>query len=106
MSTSNETLLQLIVSYGALRYRSGCSTPETSQALAKESHELLTNIGMLIATLEASVAANQKDAERYRWVRDGLGCDVRSREEYLTGEELDAAIDSSIAPDTSTQEVG
>jgi len=59
-----------------------------------------------IATLEASVAANQKDAERYRWVRDGLGCDVRSREEYLTGEELDAAIDSSIAPDTSTQEVG
>lgn len=57
----SDELMQMIKGYGVLRYRMGCSTVSTSEGIAKESALLLNNIQDHIATLEASVAANQKD---------------------------------------------
>lgn len=64
MTTTNEKILKMILDYGVLRYRAGCSTLRTSQALFKESSETFDSIAGHIATLEAEIARLRKDAER------------------------------------------
>lgn len=52
------------------------------------------------ARLKAELAAAQKDAERYRWLRDGQYWPAafydHDEPEPLRGQELDAAIDKEI----------
>ena len=54
-----------------------------------------------LSALQASVEATEKDAARYRWLRDADITDPEALQ-TLQGDELDAAIDAAVAEERET----
>ena len=77
----------------------------TIEELEDFANAIMSRQADRIAALEASVADNQKDAERYRWMR-GSSNQWGDDWQHLVGVFLDAEVDAALLVDTSTQEVG
>lgn len=126
MSEYKETPAGPAYPEGAVIVSRCCPTCDALAArLAEREAEIAKNgrhaMRVTIAQLEARLANAERDAARYRWLRDPhnsvaevidkvVGCDgaaegiqaeVGLRYEYRAGDELDAAIDAAMATDSA-----